>query len=91
VDGLAARQHVLALGRFECVRIWSTSGPPTAENLLRERAFAPVEVDGVHAGSGGLLVRELDDTRGRPPLRLGSRNPLDIDDWDLRMIYSMAG
>jgi GNAT superfamily N-acetyltransferase len=92
-DGVRAAllDAALSRGRFGRVQVWSVSASQTVRDLLADRGFEAAERRGVRARSAGLLVRRLDDSPRGSLWRLGSRDPLSIADWDLRMLYSMAG
>jgi GNAT superfamily N-acetyltransferase len=84
-------QAALDWGRFGGVRVWTINASEPVRTLLRAHGFAVAEAGGVRGRSSGLLVRRLGASPSAEPWRLGSRNLLDIGDWDLRMLYSMAG
>lgn len=79
----------LRCGRFERVHALVRDLEDPAARLLRQRGFAPREAKDLRERSRGVLVRRLGSAA--EPWRLGSRNLDDIRDWDLRMVYSMAG
>jgi hypothetical protein len=58
--------------------------------MLEAHGFVAAEERGMRANSKGLLVRRLDATSPDERWSLGSRDLLRIDDWDLRMLYSMS-
>ncbi len=87
--GLAALlDAAVRYGRFARLETWSRALDESRRELLRRQGFEPVEASGVKQGSGGLLVHGL---RSGSDLRLGRRGLATIADWDLRMLYSMAG
>jgi GNAT superfamily N-acetyltransferase len=87
------REQLLATalewGRLQRVRAWTAGASDASVAQLRTRGFAPLPRDGVRWRSEGLLVRALADQT--PPWRLGERDILDVDQWDMRIIYSMVG
>lgn len=83
-------QTALDWGRFARVHAWTIGAGEPVRTLLRDHGFAASEPGGIRARSKGLLVRWLGDARADERWTLGSRNLLDIGDWDLRMLYSMA-
>jgi len=97
-DWEAAEDHVAAAllraaldrGRFARVQAWSAGIAPTRQAMLDAQGFVAAEVRGMRARNKGLLVRRLDATRPEERWTLGSRDLLRIDDWDLRMLYSMS-
>ena len=84
-------QAALDWGRFARVHVWTINASEPVRALQRRHGFAAADADGVRARSSGLLVRRLVDARSGEPWTLGRRDLLDIADWDLRMLYSMAG
>jgi hypothetical protein len=86
-DLLAA---AMAWGRFGRVHAWSAGADDSTRALLRLHGFE-ADRDRIRARHQGLLVRRLGDAAEARDWRLGSRNLLSIDDWDMRMLYSMAG
>jgi GNAT superfamily N-acetyltransferase len=95
-DWEAADGHVAAAllraaldrGGFVCVQAWSIGIASERRDVLDAHGFVPAEESGIRARSRGLLVRRLADADER--WSLGSRDLLRIDDWDLRMLYSMS-
>jgi GNAT superfamily N-acetyltransferase len=79
----------LRWGRFERVHALVRDPESHFARLLRQRGFETSEAKDLRARSRGVLVRRLGS--GAEPWLLGTRNLLDIHDWDLRMVYSMAG
>lgn len=75
-------------GRFSRVRAWTVSAAEATRGLLQARGFAPLARDDVRRRSEGLLLRRPAGAAG--PWVLGSRAVLDIENWDLRMLYSMS-
>jgi len=80
----------LQWGGFERVHTWMAGIGEPARALLREHGFEPVESANLAQRSSGLLVRRLAPAPAGEPWSLGSRDLLNIADWDLRMVYSMA-
>ena len=80
----------LACGDLPRLHAWSIGMSDADLALLREHGFAAGQASGVRARSSGLLVRRVGDGAADARWALGSRNLLDIADWDLRMLYSMA-
>ena len=82
----------LKLGDFPRVHIWTVGAAESVRALLQRHGFlVDEERRGVRGHSSGLLVRRLGATPDTDGWLLGERNLLDIADWDLRMLYSMAG
>jgi hypothetical protein len=86
-DLLAA---ALNLGRFGHVYAWMAGAGDSTRALLHEHGFAS-DSNRITARHQGLLVRRLGEDPDPAHWRLGSRSLLSIDDWDMRMLYSMSG
>ncbi len=80
----------LAMGRFGQMHAWTAGACEALRQALREHGFAPAEPPGIRSASRGLLIRGLRTAQRADQWRLGSRDPLRIEDWDLRLLYSMA-
>ncbi|MGH7787064.1 MAG: GNAT family N-acetyltransferase [Candidatus Binatia bacterium] len=80
----------LALGQPRQLQTWTSGVAPATAALLRQRGFAAAAPASVRTRSAGLLVRRL-DAAADATWQLGSRNLLTLADWDLRLLYSMAG
>jgi GNAT superfamily N-acetyltransferase len=86
-DLLAA---ALRWGRFRRVHAWMASAGDSTRALLLTHGFE-TDPDRVRGGHQGLLVRRVSDRHDTAAWHLGRRELLKIDDWDIRMLYSMAG
>src|SRR5262249_9421247 len=84
-------EAALDWGRFARLQGWTVGAPAAAWELLRGHGFSAPPAQGVRARSSGLLVQRLAEAQPPELWRLGGRDLLDIGDWDLRMLYSMAG
>ncbi len=84
-------ETALRCGRFSRTQTWTVSLRDPVRALLGDHSFQSPEPGGVRTRSSGLLVRRLGDAPANERWALGSRDPLNIADWDLRMLYSMAG
>jgi GNAT superfamily N-acetyltransferase len=80
----------LRCGRFSRIQTWAVSLGEPIRALLRQHGFQSPEPGGLRTRSG-LLVRRLGDALPEERCALGSRDLANIADWDLRMLYSMAG
>jgi GNAT superfamily N-acetyltransferase len=80
----------LRWGRFARVHAWRASAGDSTRALLQTYGFE-LEPDPVRLRHQGLLVRRVSDGSGAAGWHLGSRDLLNINDWDLRMLYSMTG
>jgi GNAT superfamily N-acetyltransferase len=86
----ALLQAALERGGFERVDVWTVGLKDATTAVLQLHGFASAQADSIRAQSR-LLVRRLGEGRAADEWKLGGRNLLDITDWDLRMLYSMAG
>lgn len=101
VDWEAVDQHVraglleavLTRGRFARLHTWTVGAAAPVRALLSRHGFVAADdpAGGIRARSSGLLVRRLGAGVDGNDWRLGDRNLLDVADWDLRPLYSMAG
>lgn len=97
-DWEAADEHIAAellrasldRGRFARVQAWGAAVAPPRQAALDFHGFTAADQRGMRARSRGLLVRKLGEPDGEERWMLGSRDLLQITDWDLRMIYSMS-
>jgi hypothetical protein len=83
-------RFALDRGRFPRVQAWSVGAAAPLRSMLDAHDFNVSETRGVRARSSGLLVRQLAPANGDERWSLGSRDLLQIADWDLRMLYSMS-
>jgi hypothetical protein len=83
-------QAAIEWGAFDNLTIWTATLSDEVLGLLSAAAFVPAAV-GPWSRSPNVLVAS---TR-RAPLSsdpaLGGRRLLDVAEWDMRMLYSMAG
>lgn len=86
----ALLETALRCGRFARIHAWTVSLGEPVRTLLHDHGFEAIEPAGIRTRSRGLLVRRLADTPRDARWMLGSRDLLNITDWDLRMLYSMA-
>ena len=77
----------LEWGRFSLVDAWTVGLFESERSLLERRGFAPI-ASGSRLRKEGLLIRRLAEDAA--PWMLGGRAALDVANWDLRMLYSMA-
>jgi GNAT superfamily N-acetyltransferase len=82
-------QAVIDWGGFENLSIWTATLSDEVLGLLSAAAFVPA------AGPGSRSPNVLVASTHRAPLSsdaaLGGRRLLDLAEWDMRMLYSMAG
>lgn len=75
------------LGRFPELYVWESALPRAAVPMLARARFEPDSGRSEKA----ILVRATRETATPAPWMLGTRRLDDANDWDLRMLYSMAG
>ncbi len=74
-------------GGFPELYAWARAGSPAAAQLLANSGFEPASAEYEKT----ILVRPVRDADLKAPCLLGGRHLDKGDDWDLRMIYSLAG
>jgi GNAT superfamily N-acetyltransferase len=89
--GRALLEAAIDWGRFADLSTWTMSLPPDTERLLGESGFRPVTRHRLMPGGTAVLVRSVAAAPGEPEPALGGRSLLDAANWDMRMLYSMAG
>jgi len=70
---------------------WTASLDADTRDLLRRRAFTPIDEADAARGVPGVLIRPVRDDALRTDWTIGGRRLLDLANWDLRMLYSMHG
>ena len=78
-------------GAFAELVIWSASLDAESRDLLRRRAFAPIDEADAARGIPGILIRPVRDHALRAEWTIHGRRLLDLANWDVRMLYSMHG
>jgi len=78
-------------GAFAELVIWSASMDTNTRDLLRRRAFAPIDEADAARGVPGILIRPVRDDALRAEWTIHGRRLLDLANWDMRMLYSMHG
>jgi len=81
---------VLRWGRIPRLETWTAGVPESARAHLRDLGFERLSPQSQGRWGHHLLVRRL----GHGPMTpwgFGNRDLLNMEDWDLRMLYSMAG
>lgn len=83
----------LSRGAFARVHTWTVGATAPVRRLLRRHGFVAADdpAGGIRTRSSGLLVRQLVPGRDAGRWLFGERDMLDVGDWDLRPLYSMAG
>ena len=78
-------------GRFTELVVWTAPLDAETRDLLRRRAFTPIDEADAARGVPGILIRSVRDDRLRTNWTIGGRRLLDLANWDMRMLYSMHG
>jgi hypothetical protein len=78
-------------GRFPEFVTWTATLSAEELQLLKDRAFAPVDPENTARGCPCILVRPLRDGLSETRWSLGDRRVLDASSWDVRVLYSMRG
>jgi GNAT superfamily N-acetyltransferase len=85
----ALLQAAIQWGRFNRLTVWSAPLADGAKALLEGAGFKPVEAKaGLARSHPTLLVRPVRDEMLKADWVWAGRRLLDLDSWDLRMIYS---
>lgn len=80
----------LEWGTFEKLTIWTATLSEEVLGLLSAAAFVPTIVPLGLRATNVLVAPTHPDAAAHDPA-LGGRRLLDVADWDMRMLYSMAG
>jgi hypothetical protein len=80
------------LGRFQELFAWAaTLSDETRKHLLSTRGFKPAELDRRAHGCPCVLVKSVSPQVKDSKWMLGNYRLTDLADWDIRMLYTMAG
>jgi hypothetical protein len=80
------------LGRFQELFAWAaTLSDETRKYLLSTRGFKPAELDLRARGCPCVLVKRVSTQPEGSNWMLGNRRLTALADWDMRMLYTMAG
>jgi len=90
VQGSLLRVAVRAGGFAELV-IWTATTNDEQLRALHTLGFAPIDQELAASGLPCFLVRPIEDERLDGDWRLGDTRLLDLENWDVRMLFSMAG
>jgi GNAT superfamily N-acetyltransferase len=80
----------LRTGGLTQMRTWTATISDTTRALLHDRGFEPPAVTGLTARTEGLLVRPLGAVAVDQPWLLGGHDLRKMENWDLRLLYSMS-
>jgi len=78
-------------GRFMELVSWTASLDKTRRASLEASGFVPVDAELTARGVPCAMVRKVENGQPGAPWEIDGRDPVDIANWDLRMIYSMHG
>jgi len=70
---------------------WRATLSPSVTGALDRLGFEPVDIERATRGWPCVLVRAVDDTRLDEDWTLHGTRLLDLANWDMRMLYTMAG
>ena len=74
---------------YNSITVWSATLSPEARAVFAELGFSAAdETREIKVFTPGLLVRSLCEGADEPDYDFHGRAIAEIDDWDLRMIYS---
>src|SRR5262249_16949996 len=78
-------------GRFPELVTWTASFSDAEVQMLEGLGFVPVDLVDTVRGCPGILVRPVQKGLPSEEWELGTRHLLDIENWDIRVLYSMRG
>lgn len=81
----------ISWGQFADLRCWTATLPRETTRLLQTLGFRAVSDESVAANIKSVLIRPVRDELLATDWTLAGRRLLDMNNWDLRMLYSMAG
>ncbi len=81
----------IRLGRFSELAVWLPTLDPGFVRDLQKRGFRPADPHLTAHGCPCVLVRWTDDARPPETWNVHGVDLLDLKNWDLRKIYTMAG
>jgi acyl carrier protein/GNAT superfamily N-acetyltransferase len=84
-------RETVITGAFVNLVSWTATTSDKLLNQLRTLGFAPVDEELTTLGCPCFLVRPTDDKYLDDQWLLGKTPLLDLRNWDIRMLYSMAG
>ena len=87
----ALLEAVARPGLFADLEAWSATLDPLDDRCLQRAGLKSVVQSQALQGHPCILVRPADDARLEEPWHLDGVPLLDLRNWDLRMLYSMAG
>lgn len=87
----ALLEAAVEAGAFAELVIWSATANDQLLNHLVANGFTPVDQELTALGCPCILVRPTKDEYLDEDWRLGDTRLLDPANWDMRMLFSMAG
>ena len=78
-------------GRFAELFAWAATLPDEARTYLASRGFRPADLELRAHGCPCVLVRPVSPKSAASPWMLGNCRLTNLADWDMRMLYTMAG
>lgn len=87
----ALLEAAISAGAFPEIVTWAATRSPTVTDLLARNGFEPIDPGLAVRGYPCVLVRACDPSTPPDDWLLGGMSLLNLGNWDMRMIYSMAG
>jgi acyl carrier protein len=85
----ALLETAVSVGAFAELFVWTATADDELLRQLHTLKFAPIEQNVLSQPC--FLVRPIEDERLNEDWRLGDTRLLDLKNWNVRMLYSMAG
>jgi acyl carrier protein len=87
----ALLEAIIRVGRADELVVWSRALDPRFRHLLSKFRFEPVDRERAPYDVPRILLRSIDDAKLAEDWRINGVRLLDLENWDLRMLYTMAG
>jgi hypothetical protein len=87
----ALLEAAVRAGAFAELVIWTATANDQLLQQLYALRFEPIDQGVTASGLPCFLVRPIADERLDEEWRLGDTRLLDLKNWDIRMLFSMAG
>jgi hypothetical protein len=88
---IALIEAASASNLFDSIVVWSATLPTSCRELLATLEFAPMAPSTALQGHPCMLVRITDDALLMDTWHLQGVSLTDLENWDMRMLYSMSG
>lgn len=87
----ALLETAVSAGAFAELLVWTATANDELLSQLRTLKFGPIDHEQNILNQPCFLVRPIENERLDDDWRLGDTRLLDLKNWDVRMLYSMAG